>query len=60
MEVTERNEIDAAWAIEAEDRIDAFERGELTAIPAEEVFDAIEKNKPGGNKFSFTKENMNE
>ena len=46
MEVTERNEIDAAWAIEAEERIDAFERGEITAIPMEEVFEGIEKNKP--------------
>ena len=41
MEATERNEIDEAWAIEAEDRIDAFERGEIAAIPAEEVFEEI-------------------
>jgi putative addiction module component (TIGR02574 family) len=29
--------IDALWAQEAEDRIDAYDAGELEAIPAEEV-----------------------
>jgi hypothetical protein len=29
------------WAQEAEDRIDAYERGEIEAIPAEDVFNAI-------------------
>ncbi len=33
-----QQEIDAAWAMEAASRIDAFERGELKAIPAHEVF----------------------
>ncbi len=33
-----QQKIDAAWAMEAESRIDAFERGELKAIPAHEVF----------------------
>jgi len=32
-----RQEIDAAWAKEAQDRIDAYERGEIEAVPAEEV-----------------------
>ncbi len=32
-----RKEIDAAWAEEAEDRIDAFNRGELKAIPGDQV-----------------------
>lgn len=41
-----RKTIDALWAQEAEDRIDAFERGEMTAIPAEQVFVEIEKNRP--------------
>ncbi len=41
-----RNTIDALWAQEAENRIDAFERGEMTAIPAEQVFAEIEKNRP--------------
>ena len=35
--------VDALWAQEVEDRIDAFDRGEMVAIPAEEVFAEIEK-----------------
>ncbi|MBY0523953.1 MAG: addiction module protein [Gemmataceae bacterium] len=35
-----QGEIDAAWAEEAKRRIEAFERGEMEAIPAEVVFDA--------------------
>jgi putative addiction module component (TIGR02574 family) len=35
--------IDALWAKEAEDRIDAYERGEMAAIPAKDVFAEIEK-----------------
>lgn len=38
-----KNTINALWAQEAEDRIDAFERGELTAIPAKDIFNEIEK-----------------
>jgi len=38
-------EIDALWADEAEDRIDAFERGEMAAIPARDVFGEIEKKR---------------
>jgi len=38
-------EIDALWADEAEDRIDAFERGEMEAIPARDVFGEIEKKR---------------
>jgi len=33
-----QKEIDHLWADEVEDRIDAYERGELKAIPGEEVF----------------------
>jgi len=33
-----QQEIDSAWAMKAESRIDAFERGELEAILAHEVF----------------------
>ncbi len=29
--------IDALWAEEAEDRIDAFERGEMAGIPAKDI-----------------------
>ena len=39
-----RAEIDAAWAREAEDRIDAYDRGEIAGIPAAAtVFEKIEK-----------------
>lgn len=44
-EFRSRKTIDALWAQEAEDRIDAFERGEIPAIPAEQIFAEIEKNK---------------
>jgi len=37
--------IDHLWAQEAEDRIDAYERGEIEAIPAEDVFNAIKNRK---------------
>jgi putative addiction module component (TIGR02574 family) len=38
-----RPEVDALWAREAEDRLDAYERGELKTRPAAEVFDKIGK-----------------
>jgi len=44
-EFQSRKAIDALWAQEAEDRIDAFERGEMAAIPAKDVFAEIEKNR---------------
>jgi len=44
-EFQSRKKIDALWAEEAEDRIDAFERGEMAAIPAKDVFAEIEKNR---------------
>ncbi len=37
--------IDQLWAQEAEDRVDAYERGELDAIPAKDVFNAIKNRK---------------
>lgn len=37
----ELSPIDRLWAKEAEDRLDAYERGEIEAIPAEEVFNEI-------------------
>ena len=40
-----RNEIDALWAKEAEDRIDAYDRGEIKATPASQVFERIDKQK---------------
>lgn len=48
-EFPSRRKIDALWAKEAESRIDAFERGEITSIPAKEVFEKIEKRKNDGN-----------
>ena len=44
-EFQSRKTIDALWAQEAEDRIEAFERGEMAAIPAKDVFAEIEKNR---------------
>ena len=38
-----RQHIDTLWAQEAEDRLDAFERGEIAAIPAQNMFDALRK-----------------
>ena len=37
--------LDQLWAVEAEDRVDAYERGEIQAIPAEDVFNAIKNRK---------------
>jgi len=34
----DQDEFDARWAREAEDRISAFDRGEIPAIPGDEVF----------------------
>ena len=42
-EFQSRKAMDALWAQEAEDRIDAFERGEMAGIPARDVFEEIEK-----------------
>lgn len=36
-----REQIDRLWALEAEDRIDAYERGEIGAIPVTAVFEKI-------------------
>lgn len=38
-----RQEVDALWAKEAEDRIDAYDRGEIRSTPAQEVFDRIDR-----------------
>jgi putative addiction module component (TIGR02574 family) len=38
-----RQDIDAAWAQEAEDRINAYERGEIRSSPASEVFKEIDQ-----------------
>ena len=38
-------ELDQLWAQEAEDRVDAYERGDMTAIPADEVHGRIERER---------------
>ena len=38
-----RRDIDAAWAQEVEDRIDAYERGEIESLPAEKVLKEINR-----------------
>ena len=38
-----REEIDALWAKEAEDRIDAYDQGKIKAIPASQVFEKINR-----------------
>ena len=37
-----RRQVDGLWAKEAEERIDAYERGDMGAIPVKEVFDRID------------------
>lgn len=41
----ELSPVDLLWAQEAEDRLDAYERGEIKASPAEEVFSSIKNRK---------------
>jgi putative addiction module component (TIGR02574 family) len=38
--------IDALWAAEAEERLDAFERGEIKTVSADDAFDAAGGIKP--------------
>ena len=45
-ESPQRKQIDEAWAAEVEDRIDAYDRGEMHSTPASQVLDEIEKLKP--------------
>jgi putative addiction module component (TIGR02574 family) len=42
-EFPDRERIDALWAEEAEERIDAHDRGEIGSSSAKEVFDRIDK-----------------
>ena len=41
-ESPERKKIDSLWAKEVEERIEAYERGEIKSIPSDEVYDDIE------------------
>jgi putative addiction module component (TIGR02574 family) len=47
MDPPEQKRIDASWSRECEDRLDAFERGQIRSIPASEVFREVEKRKRG-------------
>ena len=38
-------DLDELWAREAEERLDAYDRGELKAVPAEEVFERIRQRR---------------
>jgi putative addiction module component (TIGR02574 family) len=42
-----RQDIDAAWAREAEDRLDALEQGKIGVSPASEVFREIDQQARG-------------
>ncbi len=42
---SERANIDSLWAEESERRLSAYERGEMNAIPAEEVFKKLESKR---------------
>lgn len=44
-EFPSRQTIDHLWAQEAEDRIDAYERGEISAIPVQEVLAKVGKER---------------
>ena len=41
LESTSDTTIDSLWAEEAEARIEAYDRNEITSIPVKEVFDRI-------------------
>jgi putative addiction module component (TIGR02574 family) len=40
-----RNEIDALWAKEAEDRIDEYDQGKIKATPAGQLFEKINRHR---------------
>ncbi len=44
-ELPARKRIDALWAREVEDRLDAFDHGKIKAIPASRVFKEIDKRR---------------
>jgi putative addiction module component (TIGR02574 family) len=44
-EFSSRKTVDALWAKEADDRIEAYEQGKIAAFPAVTVFNEIEKNR---------------
>lgn len=38
-----QNKVDELWAMEAEERIDAYEQGQIGSTPAEKVFEEIDR-----------------
>ncbi|MBI4575305.1 MAG: addiction module protein [Planctomycetes bacterium] len=40
----DRRRLDALWATEVEDRLDSFDRGEMSALDAQDVFDEIDRS----------------
>jgi len=42
LDSADQREIDARWAKEAEDRIDAYDRSEIAAFPIDEVFSSLQ------------------
>ena len=43
LDTTEQSAINRKWAIEVEDRLKAYQRGELKAVDASEVLERLEK-----------------
>jgi putative addiction module component (TIGR02574 family) len=41
LDTPDRQRLDDLWASEAEDRLSAYERGEIKTVPAKQVFDEI-------------------
>jgi len=41
LDTPDRRRVDELWASEAEDRLDAYEQGEISTVPAKQVFDRI-------------------
>lgn len=46
LQQTSRQEIDQAWALEAERRLDEYEEGKVATIPADHVLRPREPHKP--------------
>jgi len=49
-------QIDALWAAEAEDRLDAFERGEIKTMSADDAFDSASGVETWKDRLSADKE----
>jgi putative addiction module component (TIGR02574 family) len=44
-DLANQERIDELWALEVEERLNSLDRGEIRAIPAEEVFEELNKRK---------------